>query len=58
MPLSRYDHLFGGRGGAAKAHAAMVKQYGAEKGEEVFYASIKKRRKKRVMKRAADAVRK
>lgn len=40
MPLSRYDRFFGGRkGSAAKAHAAMVAQYGEKKAEEVFYAT-------------------
>lgn len=41
MPLSDYDAHFGGeKGSAAKAHAAMMKQYGAKKGESVFYAKI------------------
>lgn len=47
MPLSRYDRWFGGKGGAAKAHAAMVEEYGAEKGEEVFYAKMNKMKKRR-----------
>ncbi|HXG17172.1 MAG TPA: hypothetical protein VNK50_13050 [Calidithermus sp.] len=43
MPLSRYDRYFGGqKGAAAKAHAAMVEQYGPEKGERVFYATVNK----------------
>ena len=43
MPLSKYDKQFGGkRGSAAKAHAAMVKEYGAKKGEQVFYATKNK----------------
>jgi hypothetical protein len=45
MPLARYDRYYGGKGGAAKAHAAMVKEYGPEKGEQVFYATKNKRRK-------------
>lgn len=44
MPLSKYDAQFGGKGGAAKAHAAMVKEYGAAKGERVFYATKNKRK--------------
>ncbi len=45
MPLSRYNKAFGGgKGSAAKAHSAMVSQYGAEKGERVFYATINKKR--------------
>jgi len=40
MPLSKYNKEFGGKAGsAAKAHAAMVKEYGAKKGEQVFYAT-------------------
>jgi hypothetical protein len=45
MPLSRYNKAFGGKSGSAgKAHAAMVKEYGAEKADRVFYASVNKRR--------------
>jgi hypothetical protein len=45
MPLSRYNKAFGGsKGSAAKAHAAMVEKYGEERGEEVFYATINKKR--------------
>jgi hypothetical protein len=40
MPLSKYDRYFGGKGGATKAHAAMAKEYGEKKGEEVFYATM------------------
>lgn len=40
MPLANYDKFFGGKGGAAKAHAAMAKEYGAKKGESVFYATM------------------
>ena len=44
MPLSKYNAAFGGKAGsAAKAHAAMAKEYGAEKGERVFYATKNKR---------------
>ena len=45
MPLSDYDRWFGGKGGAAKAHAAMVAQYGEKKGEAVFYATMNKKKK-------------
>ena len=47
MPMSKYDTHFGGKGGAAKAHAAMVKEYGAEKADEVFYAKINKMKKRK-----------
>ena len=44
MPLSKYNTAFGGKpGAAAKAHAAMVKEYGEKKGEQVFYATKNKR---------------
>lgn len=43
MPLSKYDQYFGGKGGATKAHAAMAKEYGAKKGESVFYGLKNKR---------------
>jgi hypothetical protein len=40
MPLSKYNPFFGGKeGSATKAHDAMVKEYGPEKGERVFYAT-------------------
>lgn len=49
MPLSKYNAQFGGKAGsAAKAHAAMVSEYGAKKGEQVFYAT-KNRNKKRTL---------
>ncbi len=54
MPMSRYDPMFGGKGGAAKAHAAMVEQYGAEKAEEVFHATMNKK-KKSMLRGAAHA---
>ena len=45
MPLSRYNKAFGGgQGSAEKAHAAMVKEYGAKKGESVFYATVNKKK--------------
>lgn len=46
MPLSKYNKEFGGKkGAAAKAHSAMVKEYGAAKAERVFYATKNKRKK-------------
>jgi hypothetical protein len=48
MPLSNYDSVFGGKSGsAAEAHAAMVRQYGKEKGDRVFYSTVNKRKKKK-----------
>ena len=44
MPLSKYDVEFGGKGGATKAHAAMLRQYGKKKGASVFYATVNKRK--------------
>lgn len=45
MPLSRYNKAFGGKPGAArKAKAAMREQYGDDKGDRVFYASVAKKR--------------
>lgn len=45
MPMSKYNKAFGGSAGsAAKAHAAMVEQYGKDKGESVFYATVNKKR--------------
>ena len=49
MPMSRYDAQFGGKGGAAKAHASMVEQYGTAKGERVFYATMNKRKHRRLL---------
>jgi hypothetical protein len=44
-PLSEYDQYFGGQpGAAAKAKAAMIKEYGEKKGEEVFYATVNKKK--------------
>ena len=49
MPLSKYNKHFGGqKGSAAKAHAAMIKEYGVAEGERVFYATINKKKKKSV----------
>lgn len=43
MPLSKYNAQFGGKPGSAeKAHSAMVQEYGAKKGESVFYATKNK----------------
>lgn len=54
MPLSKYNAAFGGKAGsAAKAKAAMTKQYGAKKGEQVFYATKNKREHAAKNKRAA-----
>lgn len=55
MPLEKYDKYFGGKDGAAKAKAAMRKQYG-ERAEEVFYATMNK--KKTALKRAGKTARK
>ena len=45
MPDARYNKAFGGsKGSAAKAHASMVSQYGKDKGDRVFYATVNKRR--------------
>ena len=47
MPLSKYNKQFGGKkGSAAKAKAAMAKQYG-EEGESIFYATVNKRKGKK-----------
>jgi len=46
MPLSKYDPQFGGKGGAAKAHAAMIEKYGEKKGESVFYATMNKKKRR------------
>lgn len=43
MPIKKYDKNFGGKPGAAqKAKDAMAQQYGAKKGEQVFYATKNK----------------
>jgi hypothetical protein len=57
VPLRLYDEVFGGKkGSAAEAHAAMVRQYGAKKGNSVFYATVNKRKKKRGKSRLGDAL--
>ena len=44
MPVSNYDHLFGGKPGAAlKARSQMRKTYGPDKGEKVFWGTVHKR---------------
>ena len=44
-PLKNYDRAFGGKPGSArKAMSAMREQYGAEKGERIFYSSVNKKR--------------
>lgn len=49
MPISKYNKFFGGKKGSAmKAKSAMAEQYGAEKGEKVFYATKNKRKKKKL----------
>lgn len=45
MPLKAYDKWFGGKkGSAAKAKKSMLKEYGEDKGERVFYALKNKRK--------------
>jgi hypothetical protein len=44
VPLSRYDRYFGGN--AAKALRAMIAKYGAQRGRQVFYATVNKKRRK------------
>lgn len=47
MPISKYDPEFGGKKGSAqKAKSAMEQEYGSKKGEQVFYATKNKRKKK------------
>ena len=54
MPLSRYDKWFGGKGGAAKAHAAMMAEHGNKaKADEDFYATMNKKKKARAVVRGA-----
>jgi hypothetical protein len=46
-PISEYDKYFGGKPGAArKAKDSMIDQYGEEKGKEVFYATMNKKKNK------------
>lgn len=45
MPISKYDPLFGGKGGAQKAKSAMEDTYGkGKKAEQVFYATKNKKK--------------
>jgi hypothetical protein len=45
MPIAKYNRAFGGgKGAAQKALAGMKEQYGAEKGERVFYATVNRKR--------------
>lgn len=47
MPLERYDQFFGGAPGSAqKALDQMKRTYGRKDGENVFYATIAKRKRK------------
>lgn len=48
MPgLSRYDKLFGGAKGAADdALAAMKRTYGRKDGEQVFWGTVAKRKRR------------
>ncbi|MCP4899753.1 MAG: hypothetical protein GY906_22535 [bacterium] len=44
MPISKYNRYFGGeKGSAAKAKRGMANTYG-ERGEEVFYRTINKKK--------------
>jgi len=45
MPVSVYNKKFGGsEGSAAKAKRAMAEHYGSKKGEQVFYATVNKKK--------------
>jgi hypothetical protein len=44
VPLSKYNRYFGGN--AAKALRAMIAKYGAQRGRQVFYATVNKKRRK------------
>lgn len=55
MPMSKYNKQFGGKpGSAAKAKQAMVQEYGAKKGKQVFYATKNKRKAARSPKAPAS----
>lgn len=55
MPISKYNKEFGGaEGSAAEAESAMKAEYGAKKGEQVFYAT-KNRNKNRAKRKAGRA---
>ncbi len=58
MPISKYDKHYGGKAGsAAKAKRSMEQQYGKDKGEEVFYATANKRKRRGMTAgRQADAL--
>lgn len=45
MPLSKYDEVLGGKGAAEKLMAALVKEYGKQKAERIFYAKVNMKRK-------------
>jgi hypothetical protein len=48
VPISKYDSYFGGKKGAAeKTLAAMVKEYGPEKGKRIFYATKNRNAKRK-----------
>lgn len=44
MPISKYNNYFGGN--ANKAKSNMMAEYGSKKGEQVFYATKNKRKKR------------
>jgi hypothetical protein len=44
VPLSKYNRYFGGN--AAKALRAMIAKYGPQRGRQVFYATVNKKRRK------------
>jgi hypothetical protein len=47
-PIGEYDKYFGGKPGSAKkAYDSMIDQYGEEKGKEVFYATMNKKKNKK-----------
>ena len=52
-PISKY---FGGHG--EKVMRSFKEQYGDEKGESYFYATVNKEKKKRTLARAARKIRK
>jgi hypothetical protein len=43
MPIARYDRHFGGN--AAGALRAMIKRYGAQRGRQIFYATVNKKKR-------------
>ena len=56
MPISKYNKAFGGKpGSAAKAKSAMADEYGPDKGERVFYATMNKRMKSHMPKGVSDS---